>query len=177
MDLFARQDWKNYTIIVHGIKSAMHSIGAISLSGLAKELEMAGKNSDVNYILQHHEEMITVYKELFVWLNESGIFQKNVEKNESQTGKEEVKVQSKEETVELWELDDEDFDDVLERLEESIYELNSHHMIEITEELKECSYHGKALKELMVMAQRKIKMSDYLSAVDMIAEWKAKNRR
>ena len=110
-------------------------------------------------------------------LTDSGIFQNTLETEEKQKVKETVKMQVEEVAEELWELDDEDFDNVLDRLEESIYELNSRHMMEITEELKECSYRGKALKELMVMAQRKIEMSDYLSAVDMIAEWKSKNRR
>lgn len=176
-ELFEKQDWKNYTITVHGVKSAMHSIGAISLSELAKELEMAGKKWDIDYILNHHEDMMKVYKEFFSWLTNSGLFQGVPETETGQTEKEKTETRKEEVPEELWELDDEDFDGILERLEESVYELNSRHMMEITEELKECSYRGKALKELMITAQRKIEMSDYLSAVDMIAEWKSKNRR
>ena len=36
---YAAEDWKNYTIVVHGIKSSMMSIGAVKLS------EMANLNS------------------------------------------------------------------------------------------------------------------------------------
>ena len=73
IQLFEVQDWKNYTIAVHGIKSAMRSIGAITLSDLAKDLEMAGKNSDINYILEHHGEMMKVYTDFFLWLKNNGI--------------------------------------------------------------------------------------------------------
>lgn len=173
------KDWKNYTITVHGIKSAMRSIGAVTLSELAKDLEMAGKREDINYILEHHEEMMKVYKEFFSWLKHSGIFKESPETENTQEEKVRAEEQEKLKEIkeEFWELDDEDFDSILEKLEESIYELNIRHMLEITEELKECSYRGKPLKEVMVMAQRKIEMSDYLSAVDMIAEWKSKNSR
>ena len=138
---------------------------------------MAGKNSDIKYILEHHEEMMKVYREFFYWLKNSGIFKETLETEAKQEVKAEEREKREELREEFWELDDEDFDNILERLEESIYELNSRHMLEITEELKECSYRGKPLKEIMVMAQRKIEMSDYLSAVDMIAEWKSKNSR
>lgn len=45
-------DWKNYTILVHALKSSARLIGAAELSDLAKELEAAGdeaqKNSSVD---------------------------------------------------------------------------------------------------------------------------------
>ena len=169
-DLFTAKDWKNYTIVVHGIKSAMHSIGAIALSELAKNLEMAGKNGDINYIMNHHEKMMEVYKKLFLQLQESGIFGTSLE--EETEVREDVKQKM---TEELWELNITEFENVLEKLEESVYELDSHRMLEITEELKECSFCGKPLKEVIMRAQRKIEMSDYLSAVDMLTEWKEKN--
>lgn len=170
-DFFGKQDWKNYTITVHGIKSAMRSIGAVILSDLAKELEMAGKKGNISYILEHHEEMLEVYVDLFDQLRNSGIFK---ECSDSETKQEERERKEERKAEELWELEEYDFDSILEKLEEAVYELNSKHMMEITEELKVCSYKGKALEELMVLAQKKIEMSDCLSAVDMIAAWKTK---
>ena len=137
------------------------------------------KNNLDLYALNYFGKRFT-YREMFEKLNHSGIFDKGSKievKREKVKQEEKVKEDSKEKQEELWELDDEDFDSILEKLEESIYELNSKHMMEITEELKVCSYQGKALKEIMVMAQRKIEMSDYISAVDMMANWKEKNRR
>ena len=55
-------DWKNYTIKVHALKSSAKIIGALSLSDKAKELEDAGKESDIDYIRNNHEEMMEEYR-------------------------------------------------------------------------------------------------------------------
>ncbi len=47
-------DWKNYTVKVHALKSSSLLIGAVSLSEEAKELEMAGKRDDIDYIRANH---------------------------------------------------------------------------------------------------------------------------
>ena len=174
-ELFEEQDWKNYTIVVHGLKSAMNSIGAVKISELAKLLEASGKAQNINYILEHHEEFMVEYKQLFTKLRNSGVFQGTEEIKQHE--KEVMEVKPQETVEELWELDDEDFDNILEKLEEAIYALNNSQLLETTEELKVCCYRGKALKDIMVEAQRKIEMSDCLSAVDMIANWREKNRR
>lgn len=54
-------DIKNYTIEVHALKSTMASIGAMDLSLKAKELEMAGKASDVDYIRESNAATMTEY--------------------------------------------------------------------------------------------------------------------
>ena len=46
---------KNFVIDVHGLKSASASIGAMELSELAKELEMAGKNEELDFIESHYD--------------------------------------------------------------------------------------------------------------------------
>ena len=56
--LFQEQDWTNYIIAVHGIKGAMRSIGANTVSELAKELEFAGREGRISYILKHHDKML-----------------------------------------------------------------------------------------------------------------------
>ncbi len=55
---FAQQDWKNYVICVHALKGNAKGIGADDLSAAAKELEFAGKENRIDYILQHHEAMM-----------------------------------------------------------------------------------------------------------------------
>ena len=161
--------------MVHGLKSAMNSIGAVKISELAKLLEASGKAQNINYILEHHEEFMVEYKQLFTKLRNSGGFQGTEEIKQQE--KEVMEVKPQETVEELWELDDEDFDNILEKLEEAIYALNNSQLLETTEELKVCCYRGKALKDIMVEAQRKIEMSDCLSAVDMIAGWRERNRR
>ncbi|MBD5457134.1 MAG: response regulator [Lachnospiraceae bacterium] len=56
------QDWKNYTIEVHALKSSSKQIGAIELSLLAEEMEHAGKEDDIEFILAHHDELLEMYR-------------------------------------------------------------------------------------------------------------------
>lgn len=55
---YAEQDWKNYVICVHALKGNAKGIGADDLSAAAKELEFAGKENRIDYILQNHETMM-----------------------------------------------------------------------------------------------------------------------
>lgn len=54
-------DTKNYEIKVHSIKSNSKAIGATELSELARELEDAAKNGDMDRIRDKHEELIHQY--------------------------------------------------------------------------------------------------------------------
>ena len=170
-ELYEHQDWKNYTIVVHGLKSAMGSIGAKKVSEQAKQLEMAGKKGDISYILTHHEGLLQEYTQLFAKLRENGIFK------EATVEKEKVEKAVKTSEEELWELDDEDFAKIFKMMEDAVYDLNNSLLMETTEDLKMCSYKGKPLKDIMIEAQRKIEMSDCFSALDMISNWKDKNQR
>ncbi len=61
---YAQQDWKNYVICVHALKGNAKGIGADDLSAAAKELEFAGKENRIDYILAHHEEMMAQHDAL-----------------------------------------------------------------------------------------------------------------
>lgn len=66
----AAEDWKNYTIYVHGLKSSSLTVGGEALSTAAKELEFAGKavqagdNAEENiaFIKERHNEVMALYK-------------------------------------------------------------------------------------------------------------------
>ena len=60
---FERKDWENYRIMVHALKSTARMIGAGALSDLARGLEDAAKDLDVEYIRMHHENLLFRYKE------------------------------------------------------------------------------------------------------------------
>lgn len=49
------KDFRQYQISIHSMKSTSLTIGAIELSELAKKLEEAAKNQDMEYILENHE--------------------------------------------------------------------------------------------------------------------------
>ncbi len=51
--LYEAANWKDYAIKVHALKSTSLTIGAEALSEQAKQLELAGKAEDVEYIRQN----------------------------------------------------------------------------------------------------------------------------
>ncbi len=59
--LWAQQEWKNYVIEVHALKSSSLSIGAKQLSELAKELEAAGKGENYRTIEEKTEALLELY--------------------------------------------------------------------------------------------------------------------
>ncbi|MBD5509160.1 MAG: response regulator [Lachnospiraceae bacterium] len=61
---FKEHDWKNYVISVHALKGNAKAVGAGELSEMARELEMAGKENRIDYILAHHEAMMENHDKL-----------------------------------------------------------------------------------------------------------------
>ena len=61
---FEAEDWENYQIYVHALKSTSLTIGAITLSKEAKALESACKEGNVAYVKEHHNDMMERYQGL-----------------------------------------------------------------------------------------------------------------
>ncbi len=161
-ELFEKQDWKNYTITVHGIKSSMGSIGAMEISEQAKQLEFAGKENRIEYILEKHDQMMQAYKEFFAILCET----MGVERKE-------IPIDSDSESVDdLPVLTEDVFDSLLNEMEDAMYDLDGEKLLEDILELEKYQYHGKALESLLIPVRRKIEKSDYMSAVDMVTQIK-----
>ena len=57
-------DIENFTIKVHALKSSARIIGAALLSGLAADLEAAGKKGDTAYIQENTDRLLNMYREL-----------------------------------------------------------------------------------------------------------------
>ena len=55
-------DWKNYSILVHALKSSARMIGADGLSELALELEMASEKCDEDSIRAKHSRLTELYE-------------------------------------------------------------------------------------------------------------------
>jgi len=60
-ELFQKEDMENYRIEVHGLKSASANMGALKISSMAKEQEMAILRGDFRYV----EENFTVFLEAY----------------------------------------------------------------------------------------------------------------
>ena len=58
------QDWENYTIKVHALKSSSRLVGALKLGDDAEALEMAGKKADLEFITAHHDSLMEEYKNI-----------------------------------------------------------------------------------------------------------------
>ena len=58
---FANEDWTDYTIKVHALKSSSRQIGALHLGDLAEALEKAGKAGDIDKIKADTDEALTEF--------------------------------------------------------------------------------------------------------------------
>ena len=63
-DYYNREDWENYTVRVHGLKSSAKTIGATALSELAARLESAGLNGDTELIRKETGTLLASYRSL-----------------------------------------------------------------------------------------------------------------
>ena len=66
---YKEQDWKNYVICVHALKGNAKGVGADGLSEISRELEMAGKENRIDYITEHHQEMMENHDRLLAALD------------------------------------------------------------------------------------------------------------
>ncbi len=62
--LYETANWTEYGIKAHALKSTSLTIGAETLSGKAKELELAGKRADEEFIRENHQVLLQMYAEV-----------------------------------------------------------------------------------------------------------------
>ena len=148
---YQQQNWKDYTIQVHAIKSSMLGIGAVNLSEQAKKLEAAGKEERISYILENHDIMLQEYDRVMALLQNHP---------EIGRGKEE-----KEESWEYPELEEQVFAEKIQLLEDSMMDLDGAKMLEIIEQLQEYQYYQQPLDKPLQILRKKIEMSDYMSFI------------
>ncbi|MCR4753932.1 MAG: response regulator [Lachnospiraceae bacterium] len=60
-EAYESQNWEDYTIKVHALKSSSRQIGAKDLAGKAEALENAGKAGDIDYIRNNSQEALDEY--------------------------------------------------------------------------------------------------------------------
>lgn len=59
--LYEAENWPDYAVKVHALKSTSLTIGAEELSEQAKALEQAGKREDIPYIQENHQKLLEMY--------------------------------------------------------------------------------------------------------------------
>lgn len=70
VDYYEKEDWKNYGIKVHALKSTSLGIGAVELSEFAKALENAARNGNIAFVKAQHDNILKEYDELLEKLRE-----------------------------------------------------------------------------------------------------------
>ena len=62
---YEESDFENYRIKIHAMKSNLANIGAVIVSDMAKQLELALKNeNNVSYVQENHDEFMAVYEKV-----------------------------------------------------------------------------------------------------------------
>lgn len=158
-EFYEAKNWKEYTILVHGVKGSMETIGAMDLSEMAKSLEQAGKAEDVTYIEEHHREMLDEYSRVNAFLHASPLLYSQIKEV-----KEEKKIYKS--------IDEVLFDEKISQLEEAMYQFDGEAMADILKSLQDCQYEGMPLDKTIPFILRKVEMSDYMSAYDALVKVK-----
>ena len=144
------KDWKNYVILVHGLKSSMKSVGIMKLSDMCLGLELAGKENRIDYILKNHDAMMAEYGRIHdVIGNRLGITQKI---NADLTN--------------IKNLDEDSMSGLLNRFENAVYSFDEEQMLSILNELMDYKYHETVLAPKLSPLVKKVNNCDYMSAYD-----------
>lgn len=61
---FQDKNLKDYTSYVHSLKSTSRTIGAMKISKLAEKMEKAGDKKDIESIIKHTDELLSMYEAL-----------------------------------------------------------------------------------------------------------------
>ena len=126
---------------------------------MAKQLEMAGKENRIEYIEEHHHEMMAEYERLYIRMKKNKIIC-------PQTEEEVVEIEN------LPELQTEQLEKIIANMEEAMYVFDGEILTELIEELEGYQYKGNIMKKVLTPVRRKIEMSDLISAVDMVVRFK-----
>lgn len=147
---YVSKDWKNYVILVHGLKSSMKSVGIMKLSDMCLELEIAGKENRIDYILKNHDAMMAEYARIHdVIGNRLGIRQKvNVD------------------LTNVKNLDEDSLAGLLNQFENAVYSFDEEQMLSILNELMDYKYHETVLAPKLYPLVKKVNNCDYMSAYD-----------
>lgn len=143
-------DWRDYTIEVHSLKSTSRQIGADFLSGLAAELEHAGNEGNIEFIMQHTDEMLNEYLKLKEILRPYF-----PECGDSETEK-------RPQTADVFEL--------LEKMHEALDNFDTLQIDEVVEQMSRYTFTGKQ-GELFAKLKQAAENSDIDACEDIVTGW------
>ena len=133
------------------------SIGAVKLSEMAKALEFAGKGEDFVFIQKEHASMIKEFERVMQILYTC----KYLEASEQDEVAMDKRV-----------LSEDEFAQILIRLENATYEFDAKKVIPILDELAQYMYQSKDLAKELKPVYKKVEMFDFMSAYETVAKIK-----
>lgn len=160
MRLYAQEDWPDYATEVHGIKSSMMTIGALSLSEAARRLEAAAKNGDIGYVHANHAAMLDqLIQTIHAIQAHFGMDPSLIEESLAVA------------QGELQELSEEEWSQLFTEFEDAAYALDGESMRHLILVHDKDTYHGRAIAAVAEQLMRKIERDDLLSAVTLLEEY------
>ena len=162
---YKEEDWKNYTILVHALKSTSIGIGATELGEMAKELELAGKEGNISYIQAHHREVMQEYEEVLLEIGGETI------RNKFEKGP--VKIQEEEVVTEPVIREEISEEQLKFHLKVLIELMDTFEKDEVETKIKELSaycYKGTNVEELLKPISEKVSLFDFLTAAEEAAK-------
>lgn len=169
--LYAEENWKDYSIAVHALKSNSKGIGAEELAELALGLEMAGKEGRVEYIREHHGELLEKHNALLhalalnPFLYPDGYREVRQEEAEAEAG-------GGERTAD--EIDEDSLREQLAKLRELLDGFESDGVHDILELLAGKSCRGEALSGMAADIGSSVEEFDFLGASEALGTWEQK---
>lgn len=176
---FAGQDWQNYVICVHALKGNAKGIGADDLSGTAKELEFAGKEGRIDYILQNHEDMMKKHDALlealtdnaFVYPEQSGqpdSLSGDPDETQTDCGKKEADAQAPAENVSESAADEESLQTLLDEISEKLSSFESEGLSPLLDRLALLKTADGSLKDAAKEIRSFAADFDFLGAAEVL---------
>lgn len=179
--LYEEENWKNYAIAVHALKSNSKGIGAEELAELALNLEMAGKENRADYIKEHHEELLKKHNILLSALAANAFiypegYHDSTKEEDGQTESGEVSdaVGAAVEAGEQPETDKETLKEHMVLLREKLDSFEIEGLSDILEQLAQCRHHDLNFKEMTKEIKSRVDEFDFLGATGVLDSWEEK---
>ena len=170
--LFKEENWKNYAIAAHALKSNSKGIGAEALAELALNLEMAGKENRADYIVEHHEELLKEHNALLHAIEVNPfIYPEGHRDAEEEAENSSAEQDTAAESPSSEETDIGFLTEQMTLLREKLDSLESEGMAEILDRLAKCRCRGKDLKEMAIEIKSKVDDFDFSGASDILDSW------
>jgi len=157
---YKEEDWKNYTILVHALKSTSIGIGATELGEMAKELELASKEGNISYIQAHHREVMHEYEEVLLEIGGETV------RDKFDKGPLKITEEVPAEPVIQEEISEERLQFHLKELIELMDTFEKDEVENKIMELSAYCYQGTGLKVILKPISEKVSQFDFMSAAE-----------